>query len=86
MAGGGAVVAIEVESVLAYEVTRRKKHRPTARLGHVIRTESEGLVMWIAYAIISPTGDSFLGMFETPRKAREAIIDAEKSLRKGDRA
>jgi len=75
-------VAINMESVLAFEVTRKRKKFPDERLGYVIRAEQAGVIMWIAFAILTVAGDSFVGTFETPRKAREAIVEQEKKLRR----
>ena len=78
-------MAISMEQVLAFEVLRRKKHKPVERLGHVVRAENAGEFMWLAYSIIPHGHDSFIGSFATPKLAREAILENEKKFIKGRR-
>lgn len=69
--------------MLAFEVFRTHANGEKERLGHVVELPHQGgplVHAYVAYAALSATGDSFLGTYEKPRDAIQAIERNEKAL------
>ena len=75
-------VGTEIVSSRGFEVYQRYEFGDTV-LGWVIEQAPETRAAdkpWVAWTILSPTGDSFLGQFQTANEAISAILEAEKKL------
>lgn len=70
---------------LAYEVVAHTPSGVVTRLGWVVEMDNglDQVRSWAALAVISNTGDSFLGTFKTASQAIHALNENELALAKG---
>lgn len=74
---------IKVGEAKAYEIMSPTPAGPVTRLGWVVSVESEGVPHhWVALAVLSNTGDSFLGTFKDANGAITALVNNEQELAK----
>jgi hypothetical protein len=75
-----SIPGLQLAAARAYEVVKPHENGERERCGWVIETDTGGVAHWVAWAILSATGDSFLGGFPTADAAIRAIWANETAL------
>ena len=70
----------QVSAAKSYEVVRPEANGQVSRLGWAIETDTEGERHWVAFAVLSANGDSFLGTFKSANEALWALYDNEQKM------
>jgi hypothetical protein len=75
-----AIPGIQLGVAKSYEVVKLEANGQVSRLGWAIEAETLGERHWVALAVVSETGDSFLGSFKSAHEALLALHRNEQDL------
>lgn len=75
-----SIPGIQVGVAKAYEVVKPEANGQVSRLGWVIEAETLGERHWVALAVVSEKGDSFLGLFKSAHEALLGLHRNEQGL------
>lgn len=75
-----SIPSIQLGAARAYEIVRPHENGEKERLGWVVETDTGGEAHWVAWAVLSATGDSFLGSFKNANDAIRAIWENEGAM------